>query len=507
MNRRGCGAALRLLALSALLALLAAACGRPPPRASLVVAVEADPASLDPRLGSDVASDRAHRLLHRGLFATAPDGRPEPDLCEAFRYEDERTLLLTLREGVRFSDGRPVTASDAAATLRSILEDRPPSFRKGDLGAVASVEVLDRRTLRIGLREPFAPLLSVLNFGILPAREARMAHPPEVPTGCGPYRLRGRVRGQWLFFERNPYADPAPRSPTVAFKVVPDPVVRGLELRRGGVDLVVNDLPPDSLGYFLRRGYTVVRSPGSSFAYVGLHCAHPPLDRPEVRRALSLALDRSAIVRHILSGFARPAAGLLPPEHWAAAPLSPPPYGPAEAERLLDGAGLKRGRDGIRFRLSYKTSENKVSRAVAAVLAEQWAAVGVEAEVRWLEWGTFYGDVKAGRFDAFGLTWVGVTDPDGLRLRFASTAFPPEGLNRGRYASPRVDDLLLRGAREGDWEARRALYVEAQRILAEEAPVLPLWHPDAVCVARPSVTGIVLPPDGNFSFLAHVAAR
>ncbi len=472
-----------------------------------MVAVEADPSSLDPRLGSDVASDRAHRLLHRGLFATAPDGTPEPDLCRSYRFEGTNTLVLTLKEGVRFSDGRTVTAEDAAATLRSILEDRPPSFRKGDLRAVFSVEALGAQRLRIRLKEPFSPLPSVLNFGILPADEARMARPPEIPTGCGPYRLKGRVRGQWLFFERNPFADPPPRSPTVAFKVIPDPVVRGLELRRGGVDLVVNDLPPDSLKYFLRQGYTVVRSPGSSFAYVGLNCGHPPLHLPEVRRALSLALDREILVRTILAGFARPASGLLPPEHWAAASLPPPPHDPEEAERLLDAAGLPRGRDGVRFRISYKTSENKVSRAVAAVLAEQWAAVGVQAEVRWLEWGTFYGDVKAGRFDAFGLTWVGVTDPDGLRLRFSSAAFPPEGLNRGRYGNPRVDDLLSRGAREGDREARRALYVEAQRILAEEAPVLPLWHPDAVCVARPSVEGIVLPPDGNYSFLARVAVR
>lgn len=503
MSRRVAGTALLL----PLLALLGAACGGPPRRASLVVAVEADPTSLDPRVGSDVASDRAHRLLHRGLFATAPDGAPVPDLCRSFRFEDARTLLFTMEDGVRFSDGRPVTARDAAATVRSILENRPPSFRKGDLLAVASVEAPDLRTLRIRLKEPFAPLLSVLTFGILPAGEALRAQPPEIPTGCGPYRLRRRVRGQWLFFERNPYAHPAPRSPTVAFKVVPDPVVRGLELRRGGVDLVVNDLPPDTLRHFLRRGYTVVRSPGSSFAYVGLHCGHPPLDRPEVRRALSLALDRAALVRSLLAGFARPAAGLLPPEHWAAAPLSPPAFDPEKAQRLLDEAGLLRRRDGVRFRLSYKTSENKVSRAVASVLAEQWAAVGVEAEVRWLEWGTFYGDVKAGRFDAFGLTWVGVIDPDGLRLRFSSTAFPPEGLNRGRYKNPFVDDLLFRAAREAEQEARRTLYVKAQRILAEEAPVLPLWHPDAVCVARPAVEGIVLPPDGNFSFLARVALR
>jgi peptide/nickel transport system substrate-binding protein len=468
------------------------------------VAVEQEPASLDPRVGSDVAADRAFRLLHRGLFDVGPDFSPRPDLAETWSYDGPTRLNIVLRGGVRFSDGRAVRAQDAAFTLLSVLRDDPPSFRRGDLDCIESVEAPDDRTLLIRLREPRAALLSSLNFGILPEGTGAGN---AVPAGCGPYRLRTWEHGQWLVFEANPFASPPPASATIAFKIVPDPVVRSLEMRRGSVDLVVNDLPPDALAHFVARGFPVWRSPGANFAYAGFNCAKPPLDRPQVRRALSLSIDRLSIIRHILRGYAREAAGLLPPEHWAAAHLAPPRRDTAAAEALLDAAGFPRGADGVRFRMTYKTSDNKVSRQIASVVAENLREVGVLCETQWLEWGTFYGDVKRGDFDAFGLTWVGVTDPDGLRLRYASWAVPPDGFNRGRFSNRELDGLLSAGSREPDPRLRRPLYERAQEILALEAPVAPLWHPDAVCVGRRGVVGVVLPSDGNFSFLARVKNR
>ncbi len=491
-----------LLALSLLPGVLA--CGPPDRKADLIVAVEQEPASLDPRVGSDVAADRAFRLLYRGLFAVGPDFSPQADLAKTWSYETPRRLRIVLKAGVRFSDGRPLRARDAVFTIRSILRDQPPSFRKGDLDCIESVEAQDDLTLVLSLKEPRAALLSALNLGILPEGTEVEGF---VPVGCGPYRLRSWDHGQWLLFEANPYASPAPSSPTLAFKVIPDPVVRSLEMRRGSVDLVVNDLPPDALARFEALGYRLWRTPGANFAYVGFNCARPPLDRAEVRRALSFSLDRPSIIRHILRGYAREAAGLLPPEHWASASLAPPVRDPAAAEALLEEAGFPRGPDGVRFRMTYKTSDNKISRQIASVIAENLREVGVLCETQWLEWGTFYGDVKHGDFDAFGLTWVGVTDPDGLRLRYATWAVPPAGFNRGRYSNPELDGLLAAGSKEMDPLLRRPLYVRAQEILAHEVPAAPLWHPDTVCVAQRGVEGVALPSDGNFSFLARVRRR
>jgi peptide/nickel transport system substrate-binding protein len=115
--------------------------------------------------------------------------------------------------------------------------------------------------------------------------------------------------------------------------------------------------------------------------------------------------------------------------------------------------------------------------------------------------------VKRGNFDCFGLTWVGITDPDAFRLRFASWALPPEGFNRGRYANREVDDLVEEGAREVDPARRKAIYAQVQKVLAQDPPYVSLWWPDNVAVARPGLEGISLPPDGDFGFLSGVRWR
>jgi peptide/nickel transport system substrate-binding protein len=477
-------------------------CGRAPRKADLVVGVEQEPTSLDPRLGSDVAADRVYRLLYRGLFRIGPDFKPVPDLVQAWRRLDPVTYRFTLRAGIRFCDGRKLAASDVAYTLESIISGDVPSYRKGDLDRIKHIRVVDPATLEITLREPYAAFLSNLNVGIVPAGTRSGAFPP---VGCGPYALRKWIHGQWLVFVRNPYYRPRPRSRSIAFKIIPDPVVRALEMRRGSVDLVVNDLPPDSLNYFRDKGYLLVRRPGANYAYIGLNCARPPLDRKIVRQALACAIDRRAILKNVFRGFGRPATGLLPPGHWAYnGDVRKFAYDPGKARTLLDSAGLEPDNRGVRFRLSYKTSNNKVSRQIAAAVAEYLDHVGVKTTISWLEWGTFYADVKRGNFDAYALNWVGITDPDGFRLRFASSCIPPEGFNRGHYSNPEVDELVEEGAREQDMARRRAIYGRVQAVLADDVPYISLWYPDNVCVAQRDVRGIALPPDGDFSFLVDV---
>lgn len=453
-------------------------------------------------MGSDVAADRCFRLLYRGLFRIGDDFEPRPDLVESWQREGPLRYLFVLKRGVRFSNGSEVTAADAAFTLNSIVRGSIPSFRRGDLDHVASIKAVGRYELELTLDEPFTPILSALNVGIIPGGTDPDT---ETPVGCGPYELSRWVHGQWIIFKTNPFAVRKPASPTIAFKIIPDPVVRGLELRRGSVDMVVNDLPPDSLSYFRKEGFPIYRSPGSNYAYLGINCRRKPLNRIPVRRAIALAIDRKAILKNILDGFGRPATGLLVPGHWAYnGKVDSWNYDPLLAEKLLDKAGLKRGMDGVRFSIDYKTSDNKVSRRIATAIAEYLAGVGIKVRVRWLEWGTFYGDVKRGNFDIYGLTWVGITDPDAFRLRFASWAVPPDGFNRGGYSNAEVDELLARGVVESDRVRRKAVYSRVQAILARELPYISLWYPDNVCVTEPGVRGVKLPPDANFSFLTGV---
>jgi len=473
-------------------------CGPAPRKADLVVGVERGPSSLDPRVGSDQGSQRLYDLVHRSLFKPGPSLEAVPDLARSVEILTEKRYRITLRRGVRYPDGREVTAADAAYTLHSIIRGDVVSYRRGDLERIERIETPDKWTLDLHLEESYAPLLDTLTVGILP--EGTPADGSTFP-GCGPYQITRVIQDQWVLLRANDSSPIPPKTSTLAFKIIPDAVVRSLELRRGSVDMVVNDLPPDAVAYFRRPGYRVQRTNGANYRYIGVRMNHPILKCVEVRRAIAHALDRELITRTVIRGFGRPATSLLCPENRYHRPgLADYPFDPKRAERLLDEAGFPRRPEG-RFSLTYKTSSDKVSRQVAVAVQENLGRVGIRLTIESLEWGTFYGDVKRGDFDLFGLTWLGIRDPDAYRLRFSSSFFAPHGLNRGRYRNSEIDALVRAGVATALFEERRPIYDRVQEILAEELPYIPLWYPDNVIVAREGFDGGPVPPDGNFGFL------
>jgi peptide/nickel transport system substrate-binding protein len=272
---------------------------------------------------------------------------------------------------------------------------------------------------------------------------------------------------------------------------------------------VVNDLNPDQVEALRKEDHLrVLSSPSNSYSYLGFNLEDPILRDVRVRQAVAFAIDRDRLIQVLLHGLARPATGLLPPDHWAyEADVAAYPHDPARAASLLDEAGY-RDPDGPgprpRFRLTYKTTTAQLAREQATVFQEQLGAVGIEMEVRSYEWGTFYDDIKAGRFQVFSLQWTQIGDPDVYRLRFDSGFIPPFGFNRGRYSNPEVDRLLKEGTRTAAREDRRRIYSRVQRILADEVPYVSLWHKSNLAVARERVRGFTLTPDGDFYPLARV---
>ena len=151
----------------------------------------------------------------------------------------------------------------------------------------------------------------------------------------------------------------------------------------------------------------------------------------------------------------------------------------------------------MRFALSYKTSTDRQGIEMADLIAEDLAAVGIRVERRSFEWGTFYGDVKAGNFQLYSLRWVGITDPDQLHYIFHSSSVPPAGANRGRYANPEVDRLIDASRRESDPAARRAQLAAAQRLIAADCVYVSLWYPDDVFALAKRFRGSSPTPGGS----------
>jgi peptide/nickel transport system substrate-binding protein len=306
--------------------------------------------------------------------------------------------------------------------------------------------------------------------------------------------------------KRQPEDPPAIPIKRVRFRIVPDAIVRALELQKGSADIEVSSLSADMIAVLAKRERLLVTErDGTNFTYLGLNMDDPVLRKREVRQALAYATDRASLVKYLLHGEARLATGILPPNHWAyEGDVKTYGYDRAEAERLLDAAGFARGRDGVRFRVALKVSTDEQARLMGAALQDQWKEVGVVLELRPLEIATLFADLSKGNFQISYLRWVGANnDPDIFDLVFSSRRMPPNGANRGHYRNARVDELIDGIRTEMDREKRKALCSELQKILAEDGPYLPLWFTDVVSVHRHEMGEIELSPTGGYEFLAR----
>jgi peptide/nickel transport system substrate-binding protein len=481
--------------------LLGSGCGvRPPDPTGVTVVIDGGPSSLDPRRGSDEASRRVCDLLFNSLFRTGDDGGVVPDLALSAGQRDDRTLEVILRAGVRFHDGRPLTSDDVAETYRSVLAGRVASFRRADLEAIDTIETPDARTLVFHMSRPFAPLVSNLTLPILPARGSD--DPEHHPIGSGPFRLVRYRKDEDLLLEAfDGYFEGRSRLSSVRLRILPSETSRLLEMLHGSGDLVVNDLAPEQFARLEGTpGFEVASRPGRNVVYLIFNLSHPALRDVRVRRAVAQALDRGAIVRHLLLGKATLATGLLPPGHWAYdAEARRFDHDPAAAQRLLDEAGYPDPGGGRpRLRLRYAASQGEISLQQAAVIQEDLARIGIAVEVRASEWATFYDDLRSGRFEMAVSNWTDIGDPDIFRLRFASSETPPAGLNRGGYANPRADRFIEAGARETDRDRRRADYAGLQVLLAEDLPCVWLWHKDVRAASGPRLRGFTLTSGADF---------
>jgi peptide/nickel transport system substrate-binding protein len=488
--------------------LLAGACTqRTAPPNYIVVGMANSALNLDPRVGADEASQKAHQLLFDSLVWMDRDLRVVPDLAESLEQPDPLTYIARLKRGVLFHNGRELTSADVVYTFRSFLD---PSFRgrSGAYRLVASVNALDPYTVEFKLKEPFGSFPINLVMGIV--QDGSGAENALNPIGTGPYRLEQFAADDRLVlgaFDRHHRG--RPKNDGVVLKVIPDDTMRGLELRKGTVDLIVNDLSPDIVWQLQQEGNVGVQSSaGTDYAYIGLNLRHPILGNRDVRRAIGFAVDRDAIVKYLRRGFASTAVGIVPPMSWAfERGVFQFHYDPSEAARLLDRAGYP-DPDGDgprpRFAISLKTSTSEVYRVQAAAIQHDLRRVGIAVDVRSSEFPTLLNDVVRGNFELYTLQFVGVTDPDMLRRVFHSKQEPPAGLNRVYYRSAEVDRLIEAAAAGVDDAERRVAYSRAQQIIAEDVPYIGLWYKTNIAVFQSDIRGVSLSPIADFTFLKDV---
>lgn len=490
------------------------ACGRgsdPRDPRVITVAIRTGPNNLDPRLANDETTAHVAQLVFSSLMDLDDRLQPVPELALRLDNPDPLTYVAHLRRGVRFHDGHELMSRDVVYSYEAMLDPSFVSPYKSAFRALASVSAIDDYTVRFTLKEPF------------PAFPAQLVEPPVVPAdagpalstfpiGTGPYRfVRYETDDHVELSAFEEYFDGLPNNAGIILKVIPDDTMRGLELRKGAADLVINDMPPDIVHQLERGGdFRVERSPGLDFFYVGFNMRDPVLADRRVRHAIGYAIDRQAIIDYLRRGLARPAVGMLT----SLAPDFEPDvhrftHDPARAMRLLDEAG-HRDPDGAgpapRLRLSLKISTAEETRLQATAIQEDLRRVGIALDVRSYEFATMFADVLRGNFQMMALQWVGgaVADPNILGRTFHSASVPPNGFNRGHYRNPDVDRLLDLAAQTIDPGERRAHYSAVQKLLAEDAVYIPIWSKTNAVVAHRSLTPFQVSPIGNFQVLWNV---
>jgi peptide/nickel transport system substrate-binding protein len=273
-----------------LLAFLAS-CGRqsPPDPNIITLAARVGPNSLHPLKANDEGTARVGQLIYDSLMDTGDDLRAHPRLAERLGMPDPLTYVVTLRRGVKFHDGHELTSRDVVYTFTRLLDPAFVSPFKGAFTLMAGVRAVDDYTVAFNLKAPFPsfPVTNLVPIPIIPAG-ADEGSLTRTPNGTGPYRLtRYATDDKAELAAFTDYWEGRPRNAGIVFKVIPDDTMRGLELRKGTADLIVNDVPPDIVYQMQKSGdFTVVRSPGLDFSYLGFNMRDPVVADKRVRHAI-----------------------------------------------------------------------------------------------------------------------------------------------------------------------------------------------------------------------------
>jgi peptide/nickel transport system substrate-binding protein len=496
-------AALMLAALALSCTFLA--CSRKADPNTLVMLIESSPTNLDPRIGVDAQSERIDNLIFDDLLSRGDNLDVAPGLAERWEIPDPLTYIFHLHRGVRFHDGRTLTARDVEWTFDSLLQGKIRSTKAAVYRFVDHIDAPDDYTVIFHLKEPFATLLWNLSdgaIGIVPYGSG--TEMTEHPIGSGPFKFVSNETDKQVTIERNNnYWAEKPKLARVRFAVVPDATTRALELRKGSGDATINSLTPDTVLTLQKDPSLAVESaPGTVLAYLGFNLRDPILRDVHVRQAVAYALNRKPMIEYLWRGQAQLARSILPPQSWAYDGDVPAyDHDPDQARSLLDAAGYP-AVNGVRFHLTMKTSTDENTRLMVAVMQQQLREVGIVLDIRSFEFATFFADVTHGAFQLYGLRWIGGNeDPDIFEYAFHSAKFPPNGANRGYYSNPKIDALIDQARREVDQGVRKTLYAQVQLILAEDLPYIDLWYLDNVLVHSKRVRNLQLNPAGNYDFL------
>ncbi|WP_192912457.1 ABC transporter substrate-binding protein [Paracraurococcus ruber] len=469
---------------------------------TLRIGLREDPDILDPTLARTFVGRIVFASLCDKLFDINEKLEIVPQLATGHRWEDPRTLLITLREGVTFHDGEAMDAEAVRYSLNRHLTLQG-SFRRGEINTMESVEVVDPKTVRIRLKEPSAPFLSQLTdrAGMIvspKAAEAAGRNFGTRPVCAGPYRFVERVAQDRIVVERFPgyWNAQAVTIPRITYQPIPDNTVRLANLQSGALEMVQTIEPDDIKTVQRNPRLRVLAYDGLGYQSINFNLGNGPrAETPfakdaRIRAAFELAIDRAAINQVVYEGAWTVTAQPVPPSNpYHVRDFQPQPRDLATARALLRQAGVT-----TPVPVEMTIPNNPDLRQVGEVIQAMVKEAGFELKLNAMEFASSLQAATRGEYETYLIGWSGRVDPDGNTWTFIHTN---GAQNDGKYSNPEVDRLLDQARMEQDMEKRRDLYARAFQIaIRQDRSRIYLWHAKNIVAHTARLSGFVPVPDG-----------
>nr|WP_245719449.1 glutathione ABC transporter substrate-binding protein [Pelagirhabdus alkalitolerans] len=475
----------------------------------LVIANLSDAVALNPHGSNDTPSSNVAYNIYEALVVQDEDMEVQPGLAHDWEMVEDTLWEFHLEEGVTFHDGSEFNAEVVEANINRILDDAVASPRAFLYDMITDVIVVDDYTVQFETEYSFAPLPAHLahNGGGMISQElieedyAAMddGEEPgsvinESPVGTGPFEFDYWNSGDEIRLVRNEdYWGDNAYLDSIVFRVVPEDGTRIADIETGQAHIGDPLSPSDVSRIENTEGIHVNETPSVSLSYIGFNAQKEPFDDPQVRQAISMAINKDAIIEDLYGGAGVPAIGPLAPEVFGYDEnVSGLEYDVDQARELLADAGYEDG-----FETTIWTNDSRERIDAATVVQDELADLGIDVEIEIVEWGAYLENTAAGEHDMFVLGWSTVTgDADyGMYPLFHSDNFGEPG-NRTFLENEELDALLEEGRQNPDPEERQEIYSEAQEILVEEAPMLYIHHQEFLLAVSDEVQGLWQHPTG-----------
>jgi len=429
---------------------------------TLTIALSAEPPGLDPTTNPAATIKRVvHYNLLEGLLKVDRRGNVVPALAKNFRIsQDGKEYTFELHKGIKFHDGTPCKAEDVQFSLERLLDPKTAAVHRKLYEGIESIQVIDSLTVKLKMKKYDSNFLFNLARGdaVVVARQA-VDRMKSHPIGTGPFRFADWKRGDSVILVKNPnyYVKEIPYLDKVVFKFIPDPSAQLAALRAGDVDVIAYDLSPENAPALEKDPrFKVLKGNTTTDVIMAMNHSRKPFNDHRVRQAITLAVDRQAVITGAVAGYGTIIGSHMDPTNPYYVDLAGLyPYNLAKAKQLLTEAGYPNG-----FEATIKLPEPYAyARRSGEIITDQLSKAGIKLTIEVIQWGQWIERVF--RNADYDLTVIGHAEPFDIEIYGRPGYY-------FRYHSPKFQELMKKAEEEINEPARKKIYADAQRLLADD---------------------------------------